>query len=274
MDRPALRYFGGKWRIAPWIISNFPEHRIYVELYGGGASVLLRKPRTYSEVYNDLDSEIVGVFRCLQTDFDNLSNRLKNTPFSREEYDLAYMPTDCHVERAARTIVRSWMGFGNSAQRADGKTGFQSMTELTGSSKASQWRTYLDVLEQFRERFMGVVIENRNALEVVAQQDTADTLFFADPPYVSTTRKSGTYKFEMTDADHVAMCESLSAVKGMVILCGYDNPIYDSLGWQKRNLSTQSMASKDRERMETIWINPAAAKLQVQGYLFQGEAAT
>lgn len=274
MDRPALRYFGGKWRIAPWIISNFPEHRIYVEIYGGGASVLLRKPRAYSEIYNDLDSEIVGVFKVLQTDFDKLAHRLKHTPFSREEYDLAYLPAECPVEQAARVVIRSWMGFGNSAQRSGGKTGFQSMTELTGSSKANQWRTYLDCLEQFRDRFMGVVIENRNALEVLEQQDTADTLFFVDPPYVSATRKSGTYKFEMTDADHVAMCEKLAAAKGMVVLCGYENPIYDSLGWRKESVSTRSMASKDRERTEVIWINPAADKRQSQRSLFSEVATT
>jgi DNA adenine methylase len=58
-----LRYHGRKWRIAPWIISYFPPHRIYVELFGGGGSVLLRKRRSYAELYNDLDGEIVNLFR-------------------------------------------------------------------------------------------------------------------------------------------------------------------------------------------------------------------
>src|SRR3990172_7088785 len=100
--RPALRYFGGKWRLAPWIVSHFPAHRIYVEPFGGGASVLIRKPRSYGEIYNDIDSHVVNVFRVLRDPqtADELEQLLRLTPFARDEFVLAREPSLDPVEDA------------------------------------------------------------------------------------------------------------------------------------------------------------------------------
>jgi hypothetical protein len=79
-ERPVLRYHGGKWELAPWIISNLPPHHVYAEPYGGAASVLLRKSRSYAEVYNDLDGEIVNLFRVLRETPDVLLRALSHGP--------------------------------------------------------------------------------------------------------------------------------------------------------------------------------------------------
>jgi DNA adenine methylase len=86
IKHPLVRYHGSKWRLAPWIISHFPKHIIYVEPFGGSGSVLLRKERSKIEVYNDLDGEIVNLFRVVREHGEELSHRIYLTPYARSEY--------------------------------------------------------------------------------------------------------------------------------------------------------------------------------------------
>lgn len=109
--------------LAPWIISHFPEHRVYVEPFGGGASVLLRKPRSYAEIYNDLDSEIVNLFRMVRDRGAELAKLLTLTPYAREEYGTLHDDDD-PMEKARRTVIRSFMGFSSTSIHRN--TGFRS----------------------------------------------------------------------------------------------------------------------------------------------------
>lgn len=109
ITRPALRYHGGKWRLADWIISHLPQHHCYVEPFGGPMSVLLRKPASAIEVYNDLDSHVVGFFRVLQNPMlaEQLRRSLENTPYSRAEFVLAWRDCADPVEAARRMVIRT-----------------------------------------------------------------------------------------------------------------------------------------------------------------------
>lgn len=188
--RPALRYHGGKWMLAPWIISHFPDHRVYVEPFGGAASTLIRKERSYAEVYNDLDGEIVSFFRVLQ-DPDSaarLIELLQVTPFARNEFDLAYDPTECPIEEARRLTIRSFMGFGSDGHNDARKTGFRSNSNRSGSTPAADWCNYPKSLNLIVNRFMGVTIENRNAVQVMLKHDSPGALHYVDPPYIQSTR--------------------------------------------------------------------------------------
>jgi DNA adenine methylase len=262
VKRPLIRYHGSKWRIAPWILSFIPTHKIYVELFGGGASVLLRKPRSYSELYNDLDGEIINLFRVARDHGNKLAERLYLTPYSREEFVLAYEPSDDPIEQARRTVARSFMGFSSSAatqgkSSKGGKplTGFRSNTNRAGTTAAHDWSHYPDALKAIIERLRGVVIENRNALDIIPVHDTEKTVFYADPPYLSSVRDYGTdYRYEMTEENHIRLAEKLNRVKGAVLVSGYHSDLYDDLykGWTRREKNTY--ADGALPRTEVLWM--------------------
>ncbi|MFG8489773.1 DNA adenine methylase, partial [Pseudomonas aeruginosa] len=98
--RPILRYHGGKWKLAPWIIQHLAPHHTYVEPFGGAASVLLRKARSYAEIYNDLDGDVVNLFRVARDHGEELRQALALTPFAREEFEASYVETTDPLERA------------------------------------------------------------------------------------------------------------------------------------------------------------------------------
>lgn len=172
---PALRYHGAKFRLAPWVMQFFPDHRVYVEPFGGAAGVLLQKTRAYAEVYNDLDDDIANFFRVLRdpAQADELMQQLQLTPYARSEFDLAYEETDQPVERARRTAVRACMGFG-SAGATKGITGFRIDTARPYGTAQHLWVRYPSQLAAVIERMQGVLIENRPAIEVMQQHDTPD----------------------------------------------------------------------------------------------------
>lgn len=267
VDRLLIRHHGGKWMLAPWILQQFPPHRTYVEPYGGGASVLLRKERSYSEIYNDLDGEIVNLFRIVRDQGEELLRLLELTPFARGEFLEAWHPSANPVEQARRTLIRSFMGFGSAATtlgRAPkdagrgglAKTGFRANSSRSGTTPAHDWRNYPGTFGQIIERLRGVVIENKPALEVIAQHDSPDTLTYCDPPYVAETRDAGgDYAFEMNDADHRELAAFLKTLRGGVIVSGYACDLYDLelyAGWDR--IEKASLADGARPRTEVLWM--------------------
>jgi DNA adenine methylase len=262
--RSVLRYFGGKWSLAPWVLQHLPQaHRIYVEPFGGAASILMRKPRSKVEVYNDLDEEIVGIFQVLQcpVQCQALVRRLKRTPYSRGEFERAFIRTDDPVVRAQRAIVRAYQSMHHSALFNPKKTTFADARHLSGSAKSREWASYPRSLVAVHRRLQGVVIERRDALEVIRVQDSPETLFYVDPPYVPAARSSAGYRHELDTAQHQALLGALKSVRGMVVLSGYPSPLYDSelVGWLRVEREHNAMAIKAQPRTEVLWISPSAA---------------
>ena len=268
VKHPAIRYHGGKFRLASWIIPQMPEHICYVEPFGGAAGVLLQKPRSYAEVYNDLDGEVVNLFRVLRD--PEMNQRLRDacalTPYSRDEFCAAREVVTESVERARRMVVRACMGFG-SASGIGGNSGFRSDSKRKYATAAHLWERYPENLSAVCQRLQGVIIENKDALAVMRAHDAKTTSHYIDPPYVPETRVQGNryYNHEMTVEGHEQLLAVARTMTGMVMISGYDTDVYNDMlvGWQKMEKSSRISAGRGTKvRTECLWSNPAAQQTE------------
>lgn len=270
VPRPALRYHGGKFKLAEWIVGFFPPHTAYAEPFGGAASVLLRKERVPAECYNDLDGRIVGFFRVLRDPLQSaeLQRRVSLTPYARDELEWSFGEPADEVDAAHRLVVRSFMGHGSDSATRTTRTGFRARLTDGRALPSHEWTTWPAAIPAFRERLAGVLLDNDDALRVIDRMDSPSTLFYCDPPYVHSTRsamsgRSSTtngYKFEMTDEDHVRLAQRLHSVAGMVVISGYPSALYGELyrGWERHE--RQAIADSAKVRTEVVWLNPACSE--------------
>ena len=256
ISRPVLRWHGGKWKLAPKLVAMFPPHRVYVEPFGGAASVLLRKPKSYAEVYNDLDDDVVNLFRVLRSDdADRLVNLLRLTPFASSEFFAAYVQTEDPIERARRLVIRSFQGFGSNGVHK--KTGFRSNINRSGTTPSHDWANYPDALSAIVQRLSGVCILNRDAKEVMVAHDGPETLHYVDPPYMMGTRRdtAADYAHELTDAQHIELLGFLRGLRGKVVLSGYHSDTYQNLLADWSRVDIAALADGASKRTECVWMN-------------------
>jgi DNA adenine methylase len=260
-----IRWIGGKGTNYQWIISHFPDHSCYVESFGGGASVLLNKPPSKVEIYNDLHADLVHLFEVLRCDRKSqvLQQKLRLTPFHEAEFKRAWrepLPEGNSVvgsiERARRIMVRMRLAFGGCGSR-DSMPGF-AFGKTINSSLA--FKRKVDALLDVTERLRSVTIMSRDALDVIQRFDTPGTLHYCDPPYAPESRSgSRDYRHEMTTEDHERLAELLNGVKGKVALSGYDCDLYRRLykGWrtERRKQLLQCSRDKTQSREECLWMN-------------------
>lgn len=260
--RPVLKYNGGKWIDGPWIISHFPEHRIYGELFGGGASVLLQKPRAKIEYYNDLDSQVYTFFLVLRQRPNDLIRAIRYTPYSREFFEREVCePADDELEAALRFAARCWMGRTNNRLS---RTSFRRAGNLYvpgGYIPAKLWSDLRGYIEAAR-RLRGVVIENCDWHDLALQLDGPETLLYIDPPYWRGVRKAGRmYDVDMMSTlQHARMLRKIRALKSMIIISGYDSALYRRLLPGYTVVTKTSTDDARNTRTEALFISPNGVK--------------
>lgn len=278
--KPPFPYFGGKSRLAPWIASLLPAHRIYVEPYAGSAAVLFAKRAAAIEIVNDLDANVVNFFRVLRAREADLIRALRYTPYARDEYtaaDLAEVDLD-EVERARRFLVRCTQG--HNAAGAGGRAGWSNGIRRN-QSQAGTVVNLVERLPQVADRLRGVVIENRDVVECITAYDAPDAVLFVDPPYLDQTRSSrNDYRLDVADAEeHRRLAKVLHDYSGTVLLSGYPSPLYDELfgDWWQASMEITRPSSNQRGRsgaslgVEVVWSN---RPIGLQPTLFDLEVAS
>lgn len=258
--RPALRYYGGKWRLAPWIISHFPEHQNYVEPCGGAASVLLQKPRSPLETYNDLDGNVVNFFRVLRDRPDELIRKIRLTPWARSEYELAWKPCQDKVEWARRFFAFAWQSMNGTANLKSGGTwACQKWSDRRYVLPTVVLRSVIDELENVARRFEYVQIENSDAILCISRFDNEDALIYCDPPYVVSERShKNEYTIEVDGGFHHSLATMLDDCQGYAIVSGYACPLYTELyevhGWHR--VDKEAQTNSGGKRIESLWLSP------------------
>src|SRR5215469_5749325 len=204
----AFGWYGGKYSHLSWLLPLLPKTTHYCEPFGGSAAVLINRPPSPIETYNDTYSEVVNFFRVLREQKDALIEQIGLTPFSREEFDLAIHDAReelSNLERARRFYILARQVRTGLAQKASsGRWAHCVLTSRAGMAGAvSRWLGSVEDLSEIAQRLLRVQIEHASAIEVIERYDNEETLFYCDPPYVHDSRgDSNAYAHEMTNKDH------------------------------------------------------------------------
>jgi DNA adenine methylase len=292
MTRAAAKpfaYYGAKAGLTEILLALMPDHECYVEPFCGSASLLFAKPRSAVETINDADGAICNFFRVLRDPVrsQKLRHLLERTPYAREEWQecrASWRYASDDVEAARRWYTAIMQSFSGHLVNSG-----WSYTRDASHNPAHTWRAAIDALPRFCERLVGVQIECGDFARVISAYDGPRTLFYCDPPYLPETRSGGPdrrYTVEMEVADHARLLDVLRSVRGMVLLSGYDAPLYQEAlaDWEcvrkdvvcasSRTTRATTRRGQQRlskgERTECIWRNPAAVAAAVgQASLFE-----
>jgi DNA adenine methylase len=257
--RPVVKTHGGKSYLARPILEHFPSHQTYVEPFAGGLSVLLNKTQAAVEVASDLNGDLIGLYRVLQSDFAALAARLDPLPYTEDVFNQAasWLASDDPLEHAVGFLVRNRFSRGGLGKD------FAWSKRLRGGRPGdlNAWETFKAQLPRVADRLRSVDIRQAPAIEVIRQHDGPDALHYCDPPYMHSTRTvRDAYEFEMTEAEHAELLDVLMGCHGTVVVSGYPSPLYDArlAGWRRIVFEMPNHAGQGKSkqrRQEVIWIN-------------------
>ena len=257
-----IPYTGGKNRYAKKLVPLFPTYKCYVEPFCGSLAVLFNKPKTKTEVVNDLDSELINFYRIIRENSQEFKRMIHFTPYSREVYNTLIESKEykTQLEKAWKFYAIKRMGWTNKPSK-------DSIRVDTKGGDASLFHQLEELLWAFADRLNNVFLECKPYDHVIRQWDRDYTFFYCDPPYLNSEKMYE--KGDFSKKDHEKLAYTLKNIKGKAMISYYENKWLDSLykGWNKKTFSIKSRQGKDT-KTEVIYFN---YKINKQLSLF-GEA--
>lgn len=261
-DKAIIKYPGAKWVLADWIIGNMPAHEVYLEPFFGSGAIFFNKRPSRTETINDLDDQVVNLFRVCRDRPQELIRAVELTPVSATEHHIAHdtKPTGDPVEDARMVLVKAWQSFGG---RIFNRAGFRRNYQPTRST-VDDWLGLPSRIAAVVQRLKCASIECEDATKLIGRFKDPRTLIYADPPYPFSVRSEKVhdryYRTEMgEDAEHLALLDALDSSPAMVALSGYACPLYDDRLAHWRRVERTAAAQLGGDRVEVLWLNQRAA---------------
>lgn len=241
-----LRWYGSLNGYAKRIVGLLPKHESYCDVFGGSAAILLSKPPSTIETYNDIDENLHTFWSVVREPHlrSRLIEMVELTPFGRAQF------RDCLSDQGdpGDPVKRAWSFLVICNQARNGRGVNESdwaYNKTRGGGNRNAWAKLPQRLAEVGRRLKPVQVENLPFEDVMRRYDSRDTLFLLDPPYLPETRASGTrYTHECSRADHIRLLRIACHVKAMVAVCSYRNGLYDEMleGWRRTNFRGKSYA--------------------------------
>lgn len=223
LPKPILRWPGGKRRLLKHILPLIRPHKTYVEGFAGGLALLLAKERSPAEIVNDIDGDLVNLYRHAQYHLDALIAEVEWTTHSRQNLsDLIQQPGLTGLQQAARFLMRNRMSFG----------GYGSTYAVTRDAQASR-SAVLEALRALNSRLDKVSVENLPYERLLALYDGPKTLWFLDPPY--TSGETGLYPV-WTAQQMATFASAVADLRGDWIVTVNDSPANRAL-FRRHNIT-------------------------------------
>lgn len=253
-----LAWLGGKSRLAERIIALIPPHTTYCEVFAGAAWVLFKKPESKVEVINDINHDLVTLYRCVKHHLPALVEQFRWMLVARDEFDrLLQTPADTltDIQRSARFYYLNKTAFGARMSRPTFGIA------ATAAPRLNLLRLEED-LSEAHFRLSRVAIENRPYQDVLTRFDRAETFFYIDPPYWDCENYYGKNLFSRDD--FATLATMLATVKGKFILSLNDTPgvheVFAGFHMEKVKTRYSVNATKNQAVGELLIMNFAQPK--------------